>query len=169
MLGQFLFACWWLWHIEALGDCLGEGDKCPSLGAVWVRDEDRPARIGRLGERGIERNLGEPGHRAFNPVINWARHAAAMEDLDPLTAVRTDEVRHVLDGAEHRYLRLPEGCQHPSRIEARDVLRGRHQNDAIETNRLQERRERLTGARWQVEHHDIGTSPVDEREQPADE
>ena len=65
--------------------------------------------------------------------------------------------------------RLPEGCQHSSGIEARHILRGRHENDAIETNRLQERRERLTGARWQVEHHDIGISPVDEREQPADQ
>ena len=169
MIGQFLFACWWRWHIESLGNCLGEGDKCPSLGAVWVRDEDRPARIGRLGEHGIEWNLSEPGHRAVSPGIDWSRHAAAMEDLDPLTAVRTDEIRHVLDGPKYRDLRLPEGGQHPSSIEARHILRGRHQNDAIETNRLQERRERLTGAWWQIEHYDVGISPVDEREQPADE
>ena len=47
-----------------------------------------------------------------------------MEDLDPLTAVQTDEVRHVLDGPEYRNLHLPEGCQDPSGIDReRDVSR----------------------------------------------
>ena len=107
-----------------------------------------------LREHGIERNFGEPGHRAVIPVINRARHAAAMEDLDPLTAVRQNRYA-MFSTVPSTGTRLPEGCQHSSGIEARDILRGRHENDAIETNRLQERRERLTGARWQVEHHDI--------------
>ena len=75
------------------------GRQMPEPGSRLVRDEDRPARIRRLGEHGIERNLGEPGYRAVTSGVNWPRHAAAMEDLDPLTAVWTDQVRHVLDAA----------------------------------------------------------------------
>ena len=40
---------------------------------------------------------------------------------------------------------------------------------AIKVDRPQQRSERLAGARWQIEDHDGGVRPIDEREQPADE
>ncbi len=139
------------------------------MGPIRVRDEDRPSRVSCLGEPGIEGDFCKSGHRALTFIVNRARHTAAMEHVDPLTTVRADEVGHVLDGPEDRNLRILERCKHAPSIEARHILWCGHQDDAIEADRLQQGRERLAGARWQVNHQDIGVIPIDEREQPADE
>src|SRR5208282_881454 len=66
---------------------------------VGIGDGDRRSRVGGLADPQVERHLAEKlGAEPFG----FEAGAAMRKDLAPTTAMRAQEIAHVLDDAEHR-------------------------------------------------------------------
>ena len=87
------------------------------------------ARSGRLRELGDALGVGRP------------------EDVVALPRVGGDEVRHVLDDAEDRLLQLMDEVRGFPDDHRRERLRHRHEDDAVDGERLQDGQRRIRGAR----------------------
>src|SRR5437588_653371 len=83
------------------------------------------------------------------------------KDLAAATAMRAQEIAHVLDDAEHRHLDLGEHVEALAGVEERDVLRRRDDDGAGERYLLRHRQLRVAGTGRHVGDHDVELAPLD--------
>ena len=76
---------------------------------------------------------------------------AAVEDLDLLVAVRTGEIAHVLHHAQDGQPGFAVQAERAAGVEQREVLWRRHDQHAVDLDRVDQRLLRLAAARRQVD------------------
>src|SRR5688572_28338590 len=121
-------------------------------------DDDRHAAVPTLAHRGVERDLAEERDA---PALRLGARAAVGEDLVPRVAARADEVRHVLDQAEHRHVELVEHGDRLDRVVERHLLRRADDDRARERHLLDQRELHVARAGRQVDHQVVELAPGD--------
>src|SRR5215472_13180643 len=147
---------------------VGAGDLLPNprgdmaederVRVVGLSDGDRRSAVGGLADCDVERHLAEKlGAEPFGLMTG----AAVTEDLAAAAAVRTQEIAHVLDDAEHRHVDLLEHVEPLAGVQERNVLRGRDNDRPGERHLLRHRQLRIASPRRHVDDHDVEPTPID--------
>src|SRR5262249_12403560 len=125
----------------------GHFNEDASLLAVGCADNDRYADVARLPNAERDRDLSEQGRvessrQAFAP--------ARAENIMPLRTIGANEVAHILDDTEDRYLDLLKHVKRLSDIGHCDFLRRSHQYRALHRYQLSQAQLRISGARRHI-------------------
>src|ERR1700742_5191743 len=97
--------------------------------------------------RHVQRNLAE---ERYSEALGLMTRAAMPENIRLRSAVRTLEIAHVLDDAEHGHVDLLEHRQSPPRVDQRQILRRRDDDGALQRYILRQRQLRVAGTRRHI-------------------
>ena len=111
----------------------------------------RPIRLA-----GIDRDARE--HRGARE-LSYPVGARGAEDFVARARIGRDEVRHIFDHAENRFLQLMDEIRSFADDHRRERLRHRHENHAVNRERLQHRQGCIGGARRQVHEQEVEVAP----------
>src|SRR5688572_28576315 len=111
-----------------LGHESGQFDERLRRRRGWIGGHDGLAGVSTNDYLRIDRNLSE---KRYAEHFGCSFSAAVTENLFALSAVTADEVAHVLDDSQNRYIHLTKHGQTLSGIDQRDILRGGHDDGAV--------------------------------------
>jgi len=133
--------------------------------AARLADDDRPAAVGGLADRGVERDLAE---EVAAHLLRRRARAAMVEDIGALAAMGAAEIAHILDDPEDRHVDLAEHVETLAGVEQGDVLRRRDDDRAGQRRLLHQGELRIAGARRQIDDENVERRPGDVAEQLAE-
>ena len=112
--------------------------------------------IGADGD--IERHLAEERNAE---LFRFLARPAVRKDVRSATAMRTDEVAHILHHPEQRDFDLVEHRDATTGVDQRQILRRRHDHRSRKRHRLSHRQLRVAGARRHVDDQHVEFAPHD--------
>ena len=111
------------------------------------------ARSALIGSIGMRASTGAPASSATRSAYEGPKISYCV------AGIGRDEVRHVLDDAENRLLQLMHEIRRLANDHRRERLRHRHEHDAVDRERLQDRQRRIGRSRRQVDEQEVEIAP----------
>mmetsp|Transcript_14132 Transcript_14132/g.30434 ORF Transcript_14132/g.30434 Transcript_14132/m.30434 type:complete len:311 (+) Transcript_14132:328-1260(+) len=130
--------------------------------AVCVSQHERGAGVGRFAHLRLERHFG--GERDSKFVLE-PRGVASTEQKVPVAGVWRDEVAHVFNNADGRYVDLVEHRDALHDVHERQLLRRGDDHGGVNVECLAQRELHVAGSRRHVQHEVVQLAPIRRRKQ----